>query len=110
MDVAWKCTLHRSAEGSLTASCAPAGRQAPRTAAIDKTSGRFASMRLTEGGPCRPSFIVTAKCQRVMTNWPADRRRPRCTRDMLVRVQDRRAFLKRAAASLAAGGVVNLNP
>src|ERR1035438_10582632 len=45
-----------------------------------------------------------------MTSWPADRRRPRCTRDMLVRVQDRRAFLKRAAASLAAGGFVNLNP
>src|ERR1017187_7937811 len=73
MEVAWKCTLHRLAqlpalgEGSLPASCALAGSPAHRTPTIGKMSERFTSMRLRWGGPCRPLLIVTAKCQRLMT-------------------------------------------
>src|ERR1017187_10541722 len=44
MEVAWKCTLHRSAEGSLPVLCALAGSQAHRAPAISKMSGRFANM------------------------------------------------------------------
>src|ERR1035438_7158251 len=73
MEVAWKCTLHRLAqlpalgEGSLPASCALAGSPAHRTPTIGKMSERFTSMTLRWGGPCRPLLIVTAKCQRLMT-------------------------------------------
>src|ERR1035438_158854 len=73
MEVAWKCTLHRLAqlpalgEGSLPASCALAGSPAHRTPTIGKISERFTSMRLRWGVPCRPLLIVTAKCQRLMT-------------------------------------------
>src|ERR1039457_1094258 len=77
MEVAWKCTLHRAAEGSLPgegslpASCALAGSHAHRTPMIGKISGRFTNMRLTMGGPCHPLLIVTGHCQRVVTE--ADR-------------------------------------
>src|ERR1035438_2396696 len=44
MEVAWKWTLHRSAEGSLPACWALAGSQAHRTPEISKMSGRFTNM------------------------------------------------------------------
>src|ERR1039458_8438856 len=44
MEVAWKWTLQRSAEGSLPAFWALAGSQAHRTPAISKMSGRFTNM------------------------------------------------------------------
>src|ERR1035437_5867928 len=46
MEVAWKCTLQRSAEGLLPVLCAVAGSQTHRTPAISKMSGRFTNMSL----------------------------------------------------------------